>query len=157
MAQIIAAFFTGLLFALGLGVSGMTRPSKVLGFLDLAGSWDPSLLFVMVGGIAVFTLAYRFVLRRGRPILAEMLQIPTRSEIDRRLVVGAVIFGVGWGLAGFCPGPGVVSLGGGVPQAASFVVAMIAGQLAFVIFDRRCTACATKTFAAKPQEETRAN
>lgn len=136
MRQLIAAFSTGFLFALGLGVAGMTRPSKVLGFLDLAGSWDPSLLFVMAGGIAFFSVAYRFILRRGRPWLAEKLQIPPKGTVDARLVAGSAIFGVGWGLGGFCPGPGVVSLGGAVPEAGAFVAAMLVGQLAFVVFER---------------------
>lgn len=152
MAQILAAFLSGLLFAVGLGVSGMTRPSKVLGFLDVFGAWDPSLLFVMVGGIAVFSLAYRFILRPGRPLFADRLQIPPRGAVDPRLVVGAVVFGVGWGLGGFCPGPGVVSLGGGMKEAVTFVIAMVAGQIAYVLFERYGAVRATA-----PQEVTNAN
>ena len=104
----LTSFVSGIVFALGLGISGMTRPIKVIGFLDLFGNWDASLAFVMIGAIAVYFLAHRISLNMTSPLLAAKFSLPTRSDLDRRLVIGAVIFGVGWGLAGFCPGPAIV-------------------------------------------------
>jgi uncharacterized membrane protein YedE/YeeE len=132
--QWLVAFLSGGLFALGLGVAGMTRPEKVLGFLDLLGDWDPSLALVMVGAIAVHALAHR--VRTGRPLLGGTFQLPTRRDIDVRLVMGAALFGVGWGLAGYCPGPGLVSLAGPLPVAALFVGAMLGGMALFGWYDR---------------------
>jgi uncharacterized protein len=122
-----AAFGTGALFAVGLAISGMTKPSKVVGFLDLAGAWDASLAFVMVGAIAVHFVAYRIVMRRASPLFDTEFHIPKRKDIDRRLVGGAALFGVGWGLGGFCPGPGLVSVGGGSLPALVFVAGMLIG------------------------------
>lgn len=119
----------GLLFGCGLAISGMTLPSKVLGFLDVAGRWDASLAFVMVGAIGVHALAYRLIDRRGRPWLAAHFQRPTRKDLDAPLLIGAALFGVGWGMGGFCPGPALVSLGGLAPHALAFVVAMSVGML----------------------------
>jgi uncharacterized membrane protein YedE/YeeE len=124
-----AAFGAGALFAVGLAVSGMTRPSKVVGFLDLAGAWDASLAFVMMGAIAVHFVAYRVVLRRPAPLFDVRFHLPTRKDIDRRLVLGAALFGVGWGLGGFCPGPGLVSAAGGSLGAVVFVVGMTLGMV----------------------------
>lgn len=129
MKRALLAFTAGLLFAVGLGVGGMTRPSKVLGFLDLAGAWDPSLLLVMVGGISVFGVAYWSFSRRKTSLFGDRLQVPPRGRIDRKLMVGAVLFGIGWGLAGFCPGPGLVGAAGGAPGAVTFIVAMLGGQI----------------------------
>lgn len=137
MRQIFAAGLAGLLFALGLGVSGMTRPDKVIGFLDLFGSWDASLAFVMVGAIGVYLLAIRAARRRGAPVLAPSFQLPTRTDIDRRLLLGAAIFGVGWGLAGYCPGPALVSLVTGRASAWIFVGSMLVGMGLFSWVDAR--------------------
>ncbi len=121
-------FFIGLLFGMGLLVSGMNDPGKVIGFLDIAGNWDPSLAFVMGGAIAVGVCAFALARRRARTFLGGALQLPARSDIDRPLVAGSLLFGAGWGLAGFCPGPALVALGAGHPKAALFTLAMLAGM-----------------------------
>ncbi len=129
---------SGALFGVGLVVSGMTRPSKVLGFLDLTGAWDASLAFVMVGAIAVHVVAYRLLRRRGdTPLFAAKLDLPVARGIDGRLITGAALFGVGWGLGGFCPGPALASLGALAPGAAVFVAAMTAGMLLEHLLFRR--------------------
>lgn len=120
-------FVSGIVFALGLGISGMTRPIKVIGFLDFFGSWDPSLAFVMIGAIGVYFLAYRWSLKLKSPVLAAKFSLPTRSDLDWRLVTGAAIFGAGWGLGGFCPGPAIVSLASGALPVMAFVAAMVLG------------------------------
>lgn len=125
----VAAFSSGALFAVGLTVSGMVKPSKVIGFLDVAGAWDPSLAFVMVGAIAVHFVAHRWIRRRASPIFDTKFHLPTRKDIDGRLLVGAALFGVGWGLGGFCPGPALVTAAGGTVSALVFVAAMTAGML----------------------------
>ena len=125
-------FLVGLLFGWGLLLSGMTDPGKVIGFLDLAGRWDPSLAFVMGGAILVGYFAFAAAGKRARTFLGGALQLPTHRDIDARLVAGSALFGVGWGLAGFCPGPALVALGAGIDQAALFVAAMLAGM---VIYD----------------------
>jgi uncharacterized membrane protein YedE/YeeE len=122
------ALLCGVVFALGLGVSGMTRPEKVLAFLDVGGRWDPSLAFVMIGAIAVHGVLLRFILRRAEPLLVPAFAIPTRRDIDAPLLLGAAIFGIGWGLAGLCPGPAVTALASGRFAAAAFVLAMLAGM-----------------------------
>ena len=121
-------FLVGLLFGLGLLLSGMTDPGKVTGFLDLAGAWDPSLALVMGGAIGVGVFAFAFARRRTAAFLGGAMQLPTSRDIDRRLVLGSLVFGVGWGLAGFCPGPAIVSVGAGHWQAMVFTVAMLAGM-----------------------------
>jgi uncharacterized membrane protein YedE/YeeE len=123
----LAAFVAGALFGLGLVVSRMADPRVVLAFLDVAGDFDPSLLFVMAGAVAVTAVAFRLVLRRPKPVLAESFTLPTRHEIDTPLVRGAVLFGIGWGLAGYCPGPALVALAGGARDALVFVPAMVLG------------------------------
>lgn len=125
----LAAFGAGALFAVGLAISGMTKPSKVTGFLDVAGAWDASLAFVMVGAIAVHFVAYRMVMRRPSPLFDTKFHVPTRKDVDLRLVAGAALFGVGWGLGGFCPGPAIVSAGGGTIGALVFVAGMTIGML----------------------------
>ena len=125
----VAAFAAGLLFGLGLLLSGMADPGKVIGFLDLAGRWDPSLAFVMAGAIAVGALAFAFGRRRTKSFLGGAMHIPTRRDIDARLVGGSIVFGIGWGIAGFCPGPALVSFGSGQDKAAVFVAAMLGGML----------------------------
>jgi uncharacterized membrane protein YedE/YeeE len=128
----LSAFAAGLVFGIGLILSGMTDPGKVIGFLDLAGRWDPSLAFVMGGAIVVGTFAFALAGRRGRTFLGGALPLPARRDIDARLVSGSVVFGIGWGLAGFCPGPALVAFGAGINQAAIFVAAMLGGM---VIYD----------------------
>ena len=134
--NLFAAFAAGLVFGIGLIVSGMTDPGKVIGFLDVFGNWDPSLGFVMAGAILVGFFAFTLARRRARPFLASAMHLPQRRDIDKRLVGGSVIFGVGWGLAGFCPGPALVSFGSGVDQAAIFVAAMLGGMVLFHAADR---------------------
>ena len=128
MSRLVASFLGGLLFALGLGVSGMTDANKVIGFLDLSGDWDPSLAFVMAGAIGVHLILYRLILRRQSPLFGDRFQIPTRRDITPQLVGGAALFGVGWGLGGFCPGPGLVSLAGFGSSGAVFVLSMLSGM-----------------------------
>lgn len=125
----VSFFALGLLFAVGLGLSGMTQPGKVIGFLDLAGAWDPALAFVMGSAVAVTFLGYRWVLARPAPLLFSRFDIPSRREIDWQLVAGASLFGIGWGMAGFCPGPALVALAGGSREVIVFVLAMFAGFL----------------------------
>ncbi len=125
----LAAFAGGVMFAAGLIVSGMTKPSKVVGFLDVFGRWDPSLGLVMVGAIGVHFVAYRLVRRRSAPIFGKTFHIPSRTDIDTRLWTGAAIFGVGWGLAGYCPGPALVASGAGISSALIFVAAMTTGMM----------------------------
>lgn len=132
----VFAFLSGFLFAAGLAVSGMTRPDKVIAFLDVLGDWDPSLMLVMAGAIAVYMPAHRWALRMRSPLLASSFSLPTRRDIDVRLLIGAALFGVGWGLAGYCPGPGLASLGSASAAAIAFVTAMLAGMIAFALFER---------------------
>ena len=133
----VIEFLVGLLFGVGLIVAGVTDPSKVLGFLDLAGTWDPSLALVMGGGILVGLGAFAVAKKRTTTFLGGAMQLPTSAVIDRRLIGGSRLFGAGWGLAGFCPGPAIVSLGAGQPKAAAFVVAMLVGMVVFEIAQRQ--------------------
>jgi len=135
--QLISAFLTGLVFGLGLLVSGMANPDKVLSFLDLAGNWDPSLALVMGGAIAVGVVAFGLLRGRTHSLLGEPLRLPTRTDLDARLVLGSLGFGVGWGLAGFCPGPALVAVGAGEIKALVFVVAMLAGMGIFELLESR--------------------
>jgi uncharacterized membrane protein YedE/YeeE len=132
----ISEFVVGLLFGLGLQLSGMTDPGKVLAFLDPLGHWDPSLALVMGGAIAVGVFAFALAKKRTTSFLGGTLSLPKASQIDKRLVLGSLTFGAGWGLAGICPGPGLVSMASGEPKAALFVGAMLAGMVAFEIIDR---------------------
>ena len=131
MPLIVSAFAAGLLFGLGLIVSQMVNPAKVLGFLDIFGNWDPSLALVMGGAVVVSALGYFVAKRRGVPVLAPRLEIPTRRDLDPRLIGGAALFGIGWGLVGLCPGPALVGLTFGPWQVFVFVAAMIAGMAVF--------------------------
>jgi uncharacterized membrane protein YedE/YeeE len=126
----LSSLGAGLLFGLGLGFSGMTLPSKVIGFLDVTGAWDASLAFVMMGALAVHFVLFRLVKRRASPLFDAKFHLPTRSDIDPKLVLGAALFGVGWGLGGYCPGPGLVSAASGSPPALLFVLTMAVGMLA---------------------------
>lgn len=125
---VIASLLAGLVFGLGLILSGMANPAKVLGFLDLAGSWDPSLAFVMAGAIAVGMVAFMVARRRTVSFLGAEMRLPSARRIDGRLVGGSVLFGIGWGIGGFCPGPGLVALGMGETKALVFVAAMLLGM-----------------------------
>lgn len=135
--QRIFEFLIGLLFGLGLILSGMSNPGKVLGFLDLAGNWDPSLAFVMGGAILVGLVAFQVARKRTQTFLGGALKLPNRTDIDKRLVIGSLTFGVGWGLAGFCPGPALVSLGSGQPKALIFVIAMLVGMGIYELINRK--------------------
>jgi uncharacterized protein len=129
------ALIAGLVFGLGLIVSGMANPAKVLGFLDFAGRWDPSLAFVMAGAIAVGALAFGLAARRETTLLGEPMRLPPTRHIDAPLVVGSVLFGIGWGVAGFCPGPALVALGMGQGKALVFVAAMLTGMGLFEVLE----------------------
>ena len=129
MTRIISAFAIGLVFGIGILVSGMANPAKVLNFFDIAGTWDPSLAFVMGGALIVTAIGFRLGLSRAHPLLAGGFSLPTKRDIDVRLLGGAAIFGVGWGIAGFCPGGVVPALGLGRPEPAIFVAALVAGML----------------------------
>ena len=135
--QALASLLAGLVFGLGLIVSGMANPAKVLGFLDLAGDWDPSLVFVMGGAIAVGAIAFFIARHRKVSLLDAPMRLPTSRAIDRRLVGGSLLFGIGWGIAGFCPGPGLVALGMGEVKAVVFVAAMLAGMGIWELFETR--------------------
>jgi len=126
--RVLAAAVSGLVFGLGLAVSGMMNPAKVIGFLDVAGDWDPTLAFVMVGALLVAVPAYRLIPKRGRPVLEEDFSLPKKKDIDAPLLWGSALFGVGWGLVGFCPGPAVAALGTGLAPVFAFVAAMLTGM-----------------------------
>jgi uncharacterized protein len=132
---IVSALIAGLLFGFGLIVSGMISPAKVLGFLDVAGTWDPSLAFVMAGAIAVGAPAFYFVKRMPRSLTGLTMRLPKTTPIDRRLIIGSALFGAGWGLAGFCPGPALVGAGAGEFKALIFVLAMLAGMALFRLLE----------------------
>lgn len=129
MSRVVISFLCGLIFGVGLIVSQMTNPAKVLGFLDIAGQWDPSLAFVMAGAVIVFAIGYRLALRRHSPVFDTKFLLPEKTRLDKPLIIGSLIFGVGWGLAGFCPGPAIVSSGYGDARVWAFVAAMLAGIL----------------------------
>lgn len=131
MMQLIGTFFAGAVFALGLGVSRMTHPEKIIGFLDFAGAWDPSLALVMMGAIAVHAPLSRRIARQAAPLFADAFVLPTRRDLDAKLVIGAALFGIGWGLGGLCPGPAIVALLSWSPNVLVFVVSMVAGMAAF--------------------------
>ncbi|WP_138435552.1 YeeE/YedE family protein [Marinobacter shengliensis] len=132
----IASLFAGLIFGLGLIVSGMANPEKVLGFLDIAGAWDPSLAFVMGGAVIVGLVAFTIARRRTLSFLGFNIKLPTNTQIDKRLIVGSMMFGVGWGIAGFCPGPALVAFGAGEIKAVVFVASMVTGMILFEIAER---------------------
>ena len=150
MKTILVAFSAGVVFALGVGIGGMTQPAKVIGFLDFLGAWDPSLAFVMVGAIGVHSLAYWMMRRRSSPLLSSAFSVPTRTDIDFRLVLGATIFGLGWGIVGYCPAPALTSLASGNLSPVIFSVAMIAGM----IVHRSTERLRTDDLEAKPQGHT---
>ena len=133
----ISALICGFLFGLGLAISEMVNPAKVLGFLDVTGNWDPSLIFVMAAGLAVTLITFRFILKQPRPLFEHQFNLPSQSKtIDRQLITGAVIFGIGWGLVGYCPGPAIASLAYGQTESVIFLLAMMAGLYASRQFRR---------------------
>ena len=136
MTVVIAAI-VGLIFGLGLLVSGMANPHKVLGFLDLAGPWDPSLALVMGGAVAVGLVGFAWARKRQRSLLGQPMQLPTRQDIDAPLVIGSALFGIGWGLAGYCPGPALVGITAGMTSAIIFSAAMLAGMVLFGLWQGR--------------------
>ena len=129
--KVLAGFGSGIIFALGLGLADMTRPAKIQNFLDVAGNWDLSLLFVMAGAIGVSLIAFRLTRRAAKPVFGANYLEPSRHSIDRRLIAGAALFGAGWGLSGFCPGPAITALATGLPQVGVFVLAMGAGMIGY--------------------------
>lgn len=138
--RILSAFLIGLTFGLGITVSGMINPAKVLNFFDIAGTWDPSLAFVMAGALAVAIPGYRLVLRRPAPAMDHGFQLPETRRIDRRLVLGSATFGIGWGIAGFCPGGALPALGTGDPAVFLFIAALIGGLLLARVLQTRTPA-----------------
>ena len=146
--NVFTSLLAGLVFGLGLIVSGRANPAKVLGFLDLGGAWDPSLALVMAGAVGVGTVAFAFTRRRTLSLLGDKMTLPTSREIDRRLVVGSLLFGIGWGVAGFCPGPGLVGAGMGEVKAMVFVAAMLAGMGLFEWLEHRKPAVTATAFSA---------
>lgn len=124
-----ASYLAGLLFSLGLAVSGMTDPARVVGFLDVAGNWDPTLMFVLGGAVITTFIGYRFVLKQPAPMLAGRFELPSKRDLDTRLLGGAALFGVGWGLSGYCPGPAIASLGGATLPLMAMLATMVLGWL----------------------------
>lgn len=134
MRYSLAALLCGLLFGCGLTISHMINPNKIINFLDVTGNWDPSLAFVMLGAVLITWLGYRFVLRKPRPQLTEKFLLPEKKELDVRLFLGSAIFGIGWGLGGYCPGPAITALGLGIMDAVYFVIGMIISALIYEMF-----------------------
>jgi uncharacterized membrane protein YedE/YeeE len=137
--MLVASFICGLIFGFGLLISGMTQPATVLGFLDIFGRWDPTLGFVMAAALGISGIGFALLRQRTRPVLASALMWPIRTDIDRSLIVGSVLFGAGWGLVGLCPGPALVNLAGLVPSVLVFVLAMAAGVVTKDLWDRSAT------------------
>lgn len=134
--RLIASYIIGLIFGIGISISGMANPAKVLNFFDIAGTWDPSLIFVMGGAVVVTFIGYRVVLKRPAPMLEQKFQLPTRRDLDLPLIGGAAVFGIGWGIAGFCPGGALPALGTGRSEVFIFVAALLAGIFAVNVFRR---------------------
>ena len=131
------ALLAGMIFGVGLILSGMNDPSKVIGFLDITGNWDPSLAFVLGGAVSVGLLVFPFAIKRQQSLLGEVMHLPTSTQIDRRLIIGSITFGVGWGLAGYCPGPALASLAYGGLKPLLFVIAMLVGMGLFEMLEHR--------------------
>lgn len=136
MKNALSAFIVGLIFSVGLAIAGMTNPGKVIGFLDLFGNWDPSLAFVMAGAIALHAIAYILIRKRPLPVFSKQWLVPTRKDITAPLIVGSALFGIGWGLAGYCPGPAVVALATLRTKPVIFVLSMLAGMILFRVASR---------------------
>lgn len=134
---LLVSLTSALIFSIGLGISGMTQPHIVRGFLDVFGNWDPRLMGVMIGAITVHALAYRLIMKKNTPILEKSFQLPTKKDVDSKLIVGSIIFGLGWGWAGICPGPGLVSLISGDIRFILFVGSLLIGMFAYQFIDRK--------------------
>jgi uncharacterized membrane protein YedE/YeeE len=137
MKLLIVTFIAGILFGIGLTVSEMVDPARVSGFLDIAGAWDPTLLLVMGGALAVTLPTFPLIQKRQRPLFIDKFSLPTKNDLDWKLISGAVLFGIGWGISGFCPGPALSALITGMPEVIYFVLAMAAGQLLAMLFERQ--------------------
>lgn len=137
MKNSLAALVVGFVFAIGLGLSGMTQPQKVIGFLNLFGRWDPSLIFVMIGAIVVHFVTYKIIRKRNSPLFSSQWHVPTKKEITPALMVGAFIFGVGWALGGFCPGPAITSMASFDKTPFVFVISMLVGMFLFRQLDKK--------------------
>ena len=137
MKLLISTFIAGILFGVGLTGSEMVDPARVSGFLDIAGAWDPTLLLVMGGALAVTLPAFTLIQKRERPLFIDKFSLPTKNDLDWKLISGAVLFGIGWGISGFCPGPALSALVTGMPEVIYFVLAMASGQLLAMLFERR--------------------
>lgn len=129
MKQMIVNIISGLLFGIGLTLSSMVDPSKVIGFLDVMGNWDPSLSFVMMGALMIAVITFRMIPKRNKPVFANEFKLSTRTDIDKPLIIGAILFGIGWGMAGYCPGPAIATLGTGGWDSAIFLISMILGSM----------------------------
>jgi uncharacterized membrane protein YedE/YeeE len=151
----LAGLVCGIIFGLGLAISGMINPAKVIGFLDVAGSWDPTLAFVMGGALLVAVPAYSVILGRRCPFLVEKFSLPTKSRLDGPLVWGSALFGVGWGLVGFCPGPAVAAIATGIPAVLGFVAAMLAGMALYAWISGERLARKGSSSAADPAADPR--
>ena len=149
----LSYLLAGVLFAIGLGLAGMTQPTKVVGFLDFLGDWDPSLAFVMVGGILTHMALYRFIVKRPSPVMADVFQIPTSREITPRLIIGSGLFGVGWAVAGYCPGPGLVAGGSGSTNGLLFVGSMLAGMVLFKVVNPLLAAASVDEAPGSPDPQ----
>ena len=145
MKPILAALFCGVLFGVGLAISGMTNPAKVIGFVNFTGAWDPSLALVMVGALITFGIGFRLTQKSPKPLFATTFQVPKRTDIDTRLMGGAMIFGIGWGLSGICPGPGITALAYGELPFYVFFAAMIAGSLVYGLTNRPASGAMART------------
>lgn len=143
--NIFFSWLAGLVFGIGLMIAGMTNPAKVLGFLDMTGVWDPSLAFVMAGGIAIASIGFFVAKKRTQSLIGLQMRFPTSKKIDRPLILGGAIFGIGWGVAGICPGPALVLVGGGVFKGVVFVIAMLLGMTLFEMFNRQKSKQSSKT------------
>jgi hypothetical protein len=152
MGRNLASLLAGLLFGFGLALSGMTHPQKVLGFLDVAGPWDASLLFVLGGAVGVTLVSFRFILRLGKPLLAERFVITRETHIDRPMILGAILFGIGWGISGYCPGPAIALLASPNWELLAFLPAAILGAVAEKYFELRAQKRAMQARAAQPQQ-----
>lgn len=136
IANTVSSFLIGLIFGIGLIIAGMSNPTKVLAFLDLAGAWEPSLIVVMLSAIPIAAIGFRFARKRRLSVLHCAIQLPSATHFDARLIIGSILFGVGWGIAGICPGPAIVLLGSGAPKAFWFLSALGAGMLTFELLQR---------------------
>lgn len=143
MKSSIAALTVGFIFAIGLGLAGMTNPENVVSFLDIFGRWSASLVFVMGGALIVHTILFRLIVRRPSPLFAAKFQVPNRKDIDKRLVLGAVLFGLGWGLAGYCPAPAITSVASLSSSPIIFVLSMLSGMILFLTLEKKWKRSAT--------------